>query len=112
MYLFVNFFFKINIDNWPRIPHHNDCACLNYIWEQSIRYRSLFAVFTPLHSSTNQELFKKHVRNQSSHYKKYNGAMRPSYPLKLKYPLPFSVSYVRLVKQQYESRSVWKAPLY
>ena len=32
---------------------------------------------------TNQELFKKHVYYQSSHYEKYEGAMRPNYCLKL-----------------------------
>ena len=63
-------------------------------------------------SSMNQELFEKDVFNQSSLYEKYNGAARPSYCLKLKNPFPFSVSYVWLVTQQYESRSVWKAPLY
>jgi len=44
-------------------------------------------MFTLLHS-TNQELFEKHVCNHSSHYEKYDGAMRPSYHLKPKYPLP------------------------
>ena len=58
------------------ILHHN-CERLNYIWEQSIHCCSLFAMFTPLHSSTNQELFEKHVRNQSSHCKKYDSAARP-----------------------------------
>jgi len=43
--------------------------------------------------------------------KKYDGATYPGYRLKLKYPLHFSVSYVQLVTQQYESRTVWKAPL-
>jgi len=38
-------------------------------------------MFTPLHSSTNQELFKKYICNQSSQYAKYNGAARPSYRL-------------------------------
>jgi len=33
-----------------------------------------------------------------------------SYRLNLKYPFPFSVSYVQLVTQ-YESKTVWKAPL-
>ena len=65
MCLFVNFFCKINID-WPRIPHHNVVMRLNYIWERSIHCRSLFAIFTPLYSSTNQELFEMHVRNQST----------------------------------------------
>jgi len=50
-------------------------------------------MFTPLHSSTNQGLFEKHVCNHSNHYEKYDDAVRPSYRLKLKYPLPFSVSY-------------------
>ena len=68
--------------------------CLNYIWEWSIDYGSLFAMFTPLHSSANQELFEKYVYNQSSHYEKYDGAAHPSSCLKLKYPLPFSVSFV------------------
>jgi len=31
-------------------------------------------MFTPLHSSTDQELFEKHVCNHSSHYEKYDGA--------------------------------------
>jgi len=68
-------------------------------------------MFTLLHINTNQELFEKYVCNQSSHYEKHNGAARPSYRLKLKYPFPFSVSFVRLVTQQYESRTIWKAPL-
>ena len=54
-------------------------------------------MFTLLYSSTNQELFEKYICNQSSHYEKYNGAMHPRYRLKSKYPLAFSVSYVRLV---------------
>ena len=66
-------------------------------------------MFTPLHSSMNQELFEKYVCIQSSHYtRKYNGTAHPSYRLKLKYPLLFFVSYFQLVSQQYESRTVWK----
>jgi len=38
--------------------------------------------------------------------RKYNGTARPSYRLKLNYPLPFPVSYFQLVIQQYESRTV------
>jgi len=49
-------------------------------------------MFTPLHSSMNQELFKKHICNHSSHYEKYDGVAHPSYRLKLKCPLPVSVS--------------------
>ena len=39
--------------------------------EVRINYASLSAMFNPLHSSTNQELFKKHLCNQNSHYEKY-----------------------------------------
>jgi len=49
-------------------------------------------MFTPLHSSMNQELLEKYVCNQSSHYEKYDGTACPSYHLKLKNPFPFSVS--------------------
>jgi len=54
----------------PCIPNHKVVivARLNYIWEWSIHYCSLSAMFTSLHSSTNQELFKKHVCNHSSYY--------------------------------------------
>jgi len=48
-------------------------AHLNYIWEWSIHYVSLSAMFTPLHSSTNQELFEKYVCNQSNHYENTMG---------------------------------------
>ena len=47
-----------------------------------------------LSNSANQELFKKYICNQSSHYENTDSATRPSYHLKLKYSLPFSVSYV------------------
>ena len=36
-----------------------------------IHYASLSAMFSPLHRSTIQELFKKHLCNQNSHYEKY-----------------------------------------
>ena len=74
MYLFVNFFCKINSYWLTTHSASYNRARLNYIWEQSIHYRSLFAMFTPLHSSTNQELFEKHVRDQSSHCEKYDSA--------------------------------------
>jgi len=56
-------------------------------------------VFTPLHSSANQELFKKYVCNQSNHYEKINtdSVARPSYHLKLKYPLPSLSSMFNLL---------------
>jgi len=64
-------------------------------------------MFTPLHSSTNQELLKSmSVIKVAQHYEKYDGATHPGYRPKLKYPLPFSVSYFQLVTQQYESKIV------
>ena len=42
------------------------------------------------------------VCNQTRHYEKYECATHSSYPLKLKYLLPFYVNYVQLVTQQYE----------
>jgi len=41
------------------------------VWNWSIHCPSLSAVFDLLHSSTNQELFEKHLCNKSSHYEKY-----------------------------------------
>jgi len=45
-------------------------------------------MFTPLHSSTNQELLEKYTCNQGNHYEKYDGAVHPNYRLKLKYHSP------------------------
>jgi len=81
------------------------------VWNWSIHCPSLSAMFDSLHSSTNQELFEKHVCNHRSHYEKYDGGVRPTYCLKLKYLLPLFISYVWLVTQQYESRSVQKVPM-
>ena len=41
------------------------------IWNWSIHSPSLLAVFDSLRSSTNQELFEKHLCNKRSHYEKY-----------------------------------------
>jgi len=64
-------------------------------------------MFTPLHSSTNQELLEKYVCNQSSHYEKYDHAVQPQ----LSSGTEVSISLpCQLVTQQYESITVWKAP--
>jgi len=65
-------------------------------------------MFTPLHSSTNQELFEKYICNQSSHYEKYDGVQLSS---ETEISISFPVSYVQLITQQYESIAVWKATL-
>jgi len=41
------------------------------VWNRSIHCPSLSAMFNSLHSSTNQEIFEKHLCNKSSHYEKY-----------------------------------------
>jgi len=41
------------------------------VWNWSIHCPSLSAVFDSLQSSKNQELFEKHLCNNSSHYEKY-----------------------------------------
>jgi len=43
--------------------------------------------------------------------KSVDSAAHPSYRLKLKYPICFSVSYVQLVTQQFESRIVFEKHL-
>jgi len=69
-------------------------------------------MFTPLHSSMNQELFEKYVCNQSSHYEKYDGATCPSYRLKLKYPFLYQLCLTRYaavqIKNWLKSTSVIK----
>jgi len=40
------------------------------IWNWSIHCPSLSAMFNSLHSSTNQEVFEKHLCNKSSYYEK------------------------------------------
>jgi len=45
------------------------------VWNWSIHYPSLSAVFDSLHSSTNQELFEKHLCNKSRHYEKYGRSL-------------------------------------
>jgi len=92
----------------PRILHHKVLHA-SIISESEVSITVVCLLCSPcydIHSSTNQELFEKYSCNQSSHHKKYDGATCPSYRLKLKYPLPFSVSYVRLAIQQCESRAV------
>jgi len=72
----------------PRIPHHKVVMVphASIISEISITVLCLCYPVT--------ELFKKFICNHLYHYEKHDGATRPSYDLKLKYPLPFSVSYV------------------
>ena len=74
------------------IPHHNVVMVLHI----SIRVKyPLWLFVCYVHPVTQQyKLFEKHACNQGNHYERYDGAVRPSYCLKLKYPLPSSVSYV------------------
>ena len=61
---------------------------------------------------TNQELYEKHLCNQSSHYEKYEWCRMPQLKVlhspiivwKVKYSLHFFVNYFQFVTQQYKSR--------
>jgi len=55
----------------------------------------------------NQE---KYVCNQSTTMKNSDGATQPSYHLKLKYPLPLSVSYVQLITHR-TNQELFEKPL-
>ena len=78
VHLFVNFFF-VKIIMTSESTHTaskegNGTTCPSYqlLSEKcSINYTSLLAVFNLLRSITNQELFDKHLCNQSSRYEKY-----------------------------------------
>ena len=89
----------------PRIPHHK--VVMFHSPQLYLRVKHPLRFFVthvhPLHSSMNQELFEKYICNQIAPMRKYDGAMCPSYRMKLKYPLPFSASYFQLITQQYES---------
>ena len=93
-------FFAYNNIDWlmnPDISHHkvvmvsqaSICIC-----EWSIHYCSLSAMFTPLHSRGNQELFNMHVCSQSSHYENYKWCCTPNYHLKLELAMFNSASLV------------------
>jgi len=84
----------------PCILHHKVVMVLHasIISESEVSITVLVsAMFTLLHSNTNQKLFKKYLCNQSSHYENIDSVVHPSYRPKLKYPFPYSVSYVQLV---------------
>ena len=78
----------------------------------SIHYASLSAMFNPLHSISNQGLFKKHLFNP--HISKEMVSRSPAISIivyKVKHPLHFVVGCVQPITQQYESRTVRKVPL-
>ena len=79
---------------YPLILHHTEVMVvgISIISESEVSITVL--CLTPFHSSTNQELFEKHVCIHSNQYEKYDGTVCPGYRLKLKYPLLFFVSYV------------------
>jgi len=65
--------------------------------ESEISITVLYLLCSPRYTAVRTE---NYVCIQNSHYEKYDSAACPSYHLKLKYPLPFSVI------QQYKSRTV------
>jgi len=81
----------------PHIPHHKVVmiprASIISESEVYISITVLSAMLTSLHSNANQELLKSSSVIKVATIKKYSGAAHPRYRLKLKYPLPFPVSY-------------------
>ena len=66
---------------------------------------TVLRLFTSLHSSINQELFEKYLRNQSSHYENMDGALSSETEV-------FIVLLCQLQStEQYESRTARKALL-
>ena len=63
-------------------------------------------MFNPLHSISNQELSRKHLYNLRIPKEMVPHPNFITYPLKVKYPLRFTVGYVQPITQQYESRTV------
>jgi len=82
----------------------------NCLKEKYLLHFFVSYIFNPLHSSVNQELFKKHLFNQSiATMKNTDSVMHLSYInycLKVEYSLRFFVSYVQPIMQQYELRDV------
>jgi len=89
----------------PHIPHHKVVMVprASIISESEVSIRFFVYYFHPV---TQQYESKSTSVIKVTTMKKYDGAARPSYHLKLKYPLSFCVSYVRLITQQYESRTL------
>ena len=76
VHLFVNYFYYDWLTHASRIKKIDMATyapAINYHLksEASITHTSLPALLNPLHCSTKQELFEKHLCNQNSHYEKY-----------------------------------------
>jgi len=78
--------------------------------EASIMVLCLLHMFTPLHSSTNQELLEKHVCIKVTTMKSVDAPVIIwNWSI---YFASLSVTYVQLNTRQYKSRTVRKVPLY
>jgi len=82
----------------PCIPHHKVVKVLRVliISESEVSITAVCLLFSPCYTAVriNNCLKSILVIKVTMHYEKYDSAMHPSYCLKFKYPLPFSVSYV------------------
>ena len=70
----------------PLIPRHK--VVMSHTPQLYLRVKYwlrffVYHVFTPLHSSTNQELFEKYVCNQNSYYEKYDTVDGAACPMHL-----------------------------
>jgi len=95
----------------PCIPHHKVAHTL-IISESEVSIMVLCLLCSPCYTAVRIKNCSKSMSViKVVTMKNMDGAVLPSYHLKLKYPLPFFVSYVQLVTQKYKSRTVWKVPL-
>ena len=116
--LVCHFFLKILL-LWlvnPRMLHLKWCHTLQLYQSSSekwsIYYALLSAMFNPLHSILNQELFKKHLYNPCIPIER-NGAARPSYINYMKSEVSIML-HCQLCSTHYTAvwiKTVWKAPL-
>ena len=79
----------------PHILHKCVVAQFSsYKW--NMHHALVSALFSPLHSNTNQKLLENHFFNQSSHYEKYGRLVILIFAWKVKYPVYFFVRNVQL----------------
>ena len=97
----------------PRIPHHKVVivARASIISESEVSVTVLCLLCSTRYTVVRIKNCSKSTSVITGATMKNTMVACPTYHLKLKYLLPFFVSYVCLVTQQYESRSVRKVPM-
>jgi len=90
----------------PSIPHHKVLHA-SIISESEVSITVLCLLCSTCYTAVRiKNCLKSTSVIKVATMKNTDGAGRPSYRLKLKYQLPFTVSYVQLITLQNESRTV------